>query len=393
MADHDRLWDRAMTDFLSRAQFALPEELADVANTALAPLRARMTVYLVDHEQRELHPLPHTGQPPHQSLPVDGTLAGRAFSAIQSVKTVETGHASGADRWWLPLLDDTERLGVVELIAGDDGDTLHRAGLFASLLAHLLATKFPYGDALHRGRRTRNMSASGELLLAMLPPLTFSCPSLVVSAILEPAYDVGGDGFDYAVQSGLARFTVIDAMGRGLQAAITSVTAMSAMRAARRNGLPLAEVAAAGDAALVESFGDMRFATGVLAELDIDTGLLRYVNAGHPPPVLMRRHHAVTELDDARRLPLGLGTGPAEYAETSLEPGDRVLLYTDGVVEARDIQGDQFGVPRLIDMAERGAAAQLPAPETLRRLSHAVLEHQGGPPADDATMMLVEWAP
>ena len=77
----------------------------------------------------------------------------------------------------------------------------------------------------------------------------------------------------------------------------------------------------------------------------------------------------------------------------SFEPGDRLLLYTDGVTEARDPSGEMFGVDRLVDFVERHAADRLPVAETVRRLSHAVLDHQGGPPRDDATLMLLEWSP
>jgi sigma-B regulation protein RsbU (phosphoserine phosphatase) len=75
----------------------------------------------------------------------------------------------------------------------------------------------------------------------------------------------------------------------------------------------------------------------------------------------------------------------------SLEPGDRLLLYTDGFTEARDQFDQEFGLPRLIDFAERHAAAGLPPPETVRRLAHDLLDHQYGSLRDDASMVLVSW--
>ena len=76
-----------------------------------------------------------------------------------------------------------------------------------------------------------------------------------------------------------------------------------------------------------------------------------------------------------------------------MEPGDRLLLYTDGITEARNQAGELFGLQRLIDHTERHAAAFLPAAETLRRLAHAVASHHGGPADDDATLLLAEWSP
>jgi sigma-B regulation protein RsbU (phosphoserine phosphatase) len=100
----------------------------------------------------------------------------------------------------------------------------------------------------------------------------------------------------------------------------------------------------------------------------------------------------VRNLDRGRRLPLGLDDAHVDVAEEILEPGDRLLLYTDGVIEAHSEDGTPFGSDRLADLAERHAAAQLPAPETLRRLSHHVLRHQHGPLRDDATLLLLDWS-
>lgn len=81
-----------------------------------------------------------------------------------------------------------------------------------------------------------------------------------------------------------------------------------------------------------------------------------------------------------------------EPAEVRFRPGDQLLLSSDGVTEARDPSGRQIGLDRLDALAERGSHADLPAPETLPALPHAVDDHQAGPPRDDATLVLVEWS-
>jgi serine phosphatase RsbU (regulator of sigma subunit) len=118
------------------------------------------------------------------------------------------------------------------------------------------------------------------------------------------------------------------------------------------------------------------------------------VNAGHPPPLVLRKDQVVATLDAGRRLPLGLGgiTGADPPGEVRLEPGDRLLAYSDGVIEALARDGAPFGVDRLTELAARHASDGLPAPETLRRMNHDVLAQYDGPPADDATLLLVEWA-
>jgi len=168
---------------------------------------------------------------------------------------------------------------------------------------------------------------------------------------------------------------------------------LAAMRAARRTGNDLYAQARAVDAALLEQFPDARFVTAFLAELDLDTGVLRYLNAGHPAPLLLRQGTTVAQITGGGRMPLGLGDPDMTAGEERLERGDRLLLYTDGVTEARDETGERFGLDRLVELINKHAAAGLPVPETLRRLSQAVIEHQHGPPADDATLLLVEWSP
>jgi hypothetical protein len=382
------VWHRCLVELLHRAKRSEPGDLPRHVNAALEPVQVDMTIYFIDYEQLTLHPLPEPGRPVPRSIEVEGTEAGQAFMTTRTVNALEPGS------YWLPMIDGSERLGVVYcVLPRDHGDRfVAECETFVGLMGHLATTKLPYGDALHRTRRTQTMSPSGELLLSMLPPLTFHCSQVVVSAILEPAYDVGGDTFDYALDGTIARFVVLDAMGRGLGAALTSATALSAIRASRRGGDDLASMAKAAHDAICAQFSDMRFATGVLSELELDTGILRYVNAGHPPAVLLRGGKVVKELNDGGRVPLGLFDQTDQgLATEQLMPGDRLLFYTDGVVEARDDAGQIFGLDRLINLIQQHSDATLPMPEVLRRLSHSVMQHQNGSPSDDATMMLVDW--
>ncbi|MHB1930884.1 MAG: PP2C family protein-serine/threonine phosphatase, partial [Acidimicrobiales bacterium] len=123
---------------------------------------------------------------------------------------------------------------------------------------------------------------------------------------------------------------------------------------------------------------------------------------GHHPALVLRAGRVVRRLDTVHRLPFGLARGlgplPAGLAgggqgQEALEPGDRVLLYTDGVVEARDPTGAFFGLDRLEELLVREDASGTRVPETMRRLVHAVLGHQGGQLQDDATLLMIEWHP
>lgn len=383
-------WLHALADLLARSHRLTPDLLTATVDAALTDLGVTVTTYLVDAEQESLRPLPHPDRPAPAPLPIDTSLPGRAYTEVR-VRAGQDG------RLWVPVVDGTDRLGLLELTlpAGlDPADEAVRDGarLIAGLVGHLVASKSAYADVLHRARRSRPMAVSAELLRPLLPPLTFATDAVVLSAFLEPCYEVGGDAFDYALCGSRIALAILDGVGHGLPAVLTTSVALSALRAGRRAGGDLPDLAASVDAAVRAQWTDGRFVTGVLADLDTATGTLRYVNAGHPAPVVLRRGRAVRALTGGRRPPLGVSVGPTRVDQVRLEPNDRLLLYTDGVTEARDAAGAEFGLPRLADLAERQIRSGLPAPETLRRLNRAVAAHRGATAQDDETMMLVEWS-
>ncbi|MFE2519737.1 SpoIIE family protein phosphatase [Streptomyces mirabilis] len=159
----------------------------------------------------------------------------------------------------------------------------------------------------------------------------------------------------------------------------------------------LADVVGSVDQALAQWLPDS-FCTGVLCRLDAETGVLRWVNCGHPPPLLIRAERVVARaLDSSPQPPIGLaGTlAPAarQVHEATLEPGDCVLLYTDGVVEARDADGAEFGLDRVTDFIIRSSSAGQRPAEVLRLLIHAILDYRRNQLRDDASILLFEWRP
>jgi hypothetical protein len=377
-----------LSELLVAARLSVPDDLPELLSERGRVLGAdRVTVLLVDPEQYLLAAMT-TGKGPARTVPVDGTLPGRSFREV----TLEQRSDDVERTVWVPILDGLERLGVVELSfpAAAPSASEHHLHAFAALIAELLLTKNAYGDTFHRVRRQREMSLAAEIAWHLLPPLTFGTDRLVIAVGIAPAYDVGGDCFDYAVDATTARLSVFDAMGHGMDAGLLATVATGACRHARRRGLDLLATAAAVDTAVAALGGGERFVTGFLAELDLERGVLLWHDAGHPAPLLVRGGRVVKTLEREPDLPLGLG-GHRDVSTEVLEPGDRLLVFTDGVVEARSRDGEFFGLGRLADMVVLHEAAGRPAPETMRRLMHAILAHQEGALQDDATAMLVEW--
>jgi len=349
-----------------------------------------LVTYLADYEQSTLLPLQGEGVAPRQELSIGATIAGAVFRSVQPRTTTDR---QGGQRLWLPLLNGVERLGVVEVVADEITAALEEdARAYVSLVAELVVVNDAYSDTFARLRRRKTMTLAAEMQWELLPPLTFGTDRVVITGALEPAYDIGGDTFDYAVNADTADLLVLDAIGHGLPAAMLASAAVSAYRHARREHLDLPDIAAAMDRVIAEHFGPESFATAVIARLDVNTGRLWWVNAGHPSPLVLRAGFVVPVKEEGQELPLGLQDTMALCHETMLEPGDRVLLYTDGVVEARSPEGDFFGEERLAEFVIRAAASGDPAPETMRLLMRRILGHQAGQLQDDASIVFLEWA-
>lgn len=175
-------------------------------------------------------------------------------------------------------------------------------------------------------------------------------------------------------------------------AGLSGTLALGACRNARRQGADLVGRAEAVEAALIEQYDRRRYVTGILATLDTRTGLLRWVNRGHHPPIVIRDNRWTTNLACPPAHPMGTDLGlPSTECREQLQPGDRIVLYTDGITEARRPGGPEFGLERFTDFLIRHHADGLPVPETLRRLVHAVLAYHDGHLQDDATVLLCEW--
>jgi serine phosphatase RsbU (regulator of sigma subunit) len=392
--------DDARAALLADAHLAGSHELPALAQRHVAAFGGTdAQCYLSDLQQITLVPFlgpegPAIGQ--HiESLAIDTTLGGRAFSHMQ-VLVQQHAHSGDAATVWLPLLDGAERLGVLA-VSVEATESVDRLREFASLLAQLIMTKRMYGDTIVRLQRQSQMGLAAEMQWSLLPPLTFASREVSVAAAIEPAYEVAGDTVDYAVDAGLARVAVFDGMGHGLPSAQLAAMSVSSYRHARRAARSLIDTCREIDQSLRDMFQGASFTTAVLAELDTQAGTLSWVNAGHPEPLLLRRGRLVKSLHVRPRPPLGLdltGTDARAEAEVGieqLEPGDCVLFYTDGVTDARSPDGDFFGEQRLVDLIVRNLAAGLPPSETMRRVVRALLQHQQGRLSDDASLMLLQW--
>ncbi len=384
---------QVLGELLDRSHEVAPTDIPRVVDELSREMGlGHVGIFVIDETQTCLIPLIMPPRGGHGGISVDETLAGLCY---RTTSLRMSGHDDGALELWLPLLNGVERIGVLHVRTTTlDGQTLHFCRLLASLVTLLVLTKGAHSDDYKRVQRSEPFSLPSEMVWAFLPPRTLGTDRVVSTAVLEPADELGGDAFDHSLIGEGLHTTVIDAMGHDLAAGLTSSVTMAGCRNARRNGAGLEELVSGIDRNIHEVFPD-RFCTGVFGNLNLESGVWSWINCGHPTPLLIRDERLVPDaLDRPPELPLGLGyldEGRRVVQKTQLRPGDRVLLYSDGIVEALSKTGERFGLENFIDFLVRATAAGVTTYEVLRILMQSIIRHHGGHLQDDATILLFEW--
>jgi hypothetical protein len=381
--------ERLLGVLLDRAHEMPPQLIAPLIAEEVGKVGGReVSVLLQDYDQLLLVPLPGRRLVVGEPEPIAGSHAGRAFL---DAAAVEVPQADGV-RLYLPLLDGSDQVGVMALtldtVDDDDRRLLRR---LAGLVADMLVTKDSYTDQFTKARRRETMSVAAEIQWSLLPPLRMAVPQVEVAGILEPAYRVAGDSFDYALNDDILHVAMIDAMGHGLDAAIMATAAIGAYRHSRRADVALSEIYAYMDGVIAEQFGPEHFVTAQMMRLNIATGYMQWVNAGHPAPLLIRDHDVIKMLESPTTLPVGFGGEEPRISEHQLRRGDRVMCFTDGLIEEHLAGRKQFGLEQLIDVVTRVGRAETGVRAMVRTLSHTLKQARGGLTSDDATIFLIEW--
>jgi serine phosphatase RsbU (regulator of sigma subunit) len=286
-----------------------------------------------------------------------------------------------------PVTQRGEVIGLLELAlaSAPTEATVRAVSRVAHTLAFVVIANRRHTDLFEWGQRTTPFTLAAEIQRRLLPA-SFVCEadSFTLAAWLEPAASIGGDTFDYSVARDQLHLSITDAVGHGVQSALTATLCVGSLRNTRRAGGSLLEQADAANLALLDNApGGFTFATGMLGRLDLRTGILAVVNAGHPTPLLVRDAIARPVQLPANR-PFGvLRHRSYQQTQITLRPGDRLVMVTDG-------------------MLERGAAAldlatlvqdlgALHPREVVRVLADLVLDVAGPTLPDDACLLILDW--
>ena len=323
-----------------------------------------------------------------QAVPVEGTDAGRAFSSQATVVVPDDLDRTVVH---VPVSLRAERLGVLQVAVPGPvpRDTLVGLRQVSTVVAYVIFAAGRFTDMIEQARRRKVLALDAEMQWTLLPVRAFAGPRFEIAGQLMPAYDVGGDSFDYSVETGALNISVTDAMGHGLGASLLDGLTVAALRNARRAGVAVRAQAQTAHEALRTQFGGFQFVTGLVARAELADGRVRLVNAGHPPPYLLRGG-GLRQLELRVQPPLGLFGGTRyEEQEFVLEPGDRLFIFSDGVTDAGPPGAEHFGETRLQGLLL--ATVGEPPHEAVRHVLRTVTSYQQGNFRDDATALCLDW--
>jgi serine phosphatase RsbU (regulator of sigma subunit) len=344
---------------------------------------------LADYRLTMLQPVltpPHVAQP----CTVQSSTAGRAFIAQQPV--LEPGPDGSQVVVHLPVTMRGDRLGVlaVRLPARPDDDTVAELASLGTMFAHELAAAERDTDVYLKARRRQRLTLAAEMQWELLPGRGTARPQYVLGGQLEPAYSIGGDNFDWATGPDQLTLTVTNGMGSGIQAALLTSLAVYALRNARRAGLDLAEQATLADQAVYAQYGGDCYLATLLMRFDVASGRVAVVDAGSPR-LLRLRENDIEPIELDAQLPLGMFDG-THYREQEMwvEPGDRLVIASDGVHTAAPHPDEMFG-----DSALAAAvldSAFLSPSAAAQAMIGALLEyHRDTDLQDDAVVVCLDW--
>jgi sigma-B regulation protein RsbU (phosphoserine phosphatase) len=241
----------------------------------------------------------------------------------------------------------------------------------------------------------RDLEIARDIQSWLLPATPPQIAGLTMAFATRPANTVAGDYYDVFARPGpgdepLFLFAVADVAGKSIPAALLMATFQAGLKTLSSTPCSLVDlVAGMNRYASANSQGGRRFTTAFLAEYDSRIRTLTYINAGHNAPVLRRSSGAIERLTNGG-VPLGiLADAPYESGTVALQPGDWLVIFTDGVVEALNARGEEYEEPRLLNVLQNGLAAT--PEELLRRLMVDLDAFVGTTPQhDDVTCMLVK---
>ncbi len=294
----------------------------------------------------------------------------------------------------VPIVSNDEVIGALNL-ESDQYDAFSRSDAelldaLAVAAAICIEKARLHQQVVEKRLMERQLEIAREVQGGLLPAGPPVLDGYDIAGLNIPAWDIGGDYFDYfPLEDGRLGLVIADVSGKGVPAALLMATFRAALRSEVRKGQPVPAVIEDVHRTLVESMDTSRFVTAVYGILDPRSSTFTYVNCGHNPPLILRAGGDLEYLRTGRRAVGMFGSQPTPACVVTLDPGDTLVLYTDGVVEVSDADQTEFGAEGLARVL--ADAAEQPADLIIGSLVDATREHAGSEHySDDFTVMVVK---
>nr|WP_202122710.1 PP2C family protein-serine/threonine phosphatase [Streptomyces sp. BA2] len=325
-----------------------------------------------------------------ESVLIHDSPQGRAFGAQEP--RVES-RAQGAATIHLPVTVRGDRMGVLTVTFPEtrfELDHLPEMQRICQALGHEILVAERDTDLYLLARRAARLTLAAEMQWQLLPGRSVTRPEFQLGAHLEPAYAIFGDNFDWSVSPRHLTLTVTNGMGQGMEAALLTNLVVNALRNARRAGLDLPGQASLADQAVYAQYRGELHASVLLLCFDLATGDVEVVDAGSPR-MWRYRGRTVESVDFDAQLPLGMFEETVYVAERlRLEPGDRILVGSDGVYDSVSKAGERYGERALA--RSLSAHRLLPASQVPQAVLRDLGEYRGSLPLDDdALVVCLDW--
>lgn len=359
-------------------------------------------VYIVDPTGKNVrhslmrgcpNPLPELLAPFDQRGVLGDVLTSGHSTSLTKRPVVCEGRESAQSRLIVPLIGFRGRVrGAIDLWSDKPGGYDEQAativGIYATAVAAMVERARLYAEIDDKRQLDREFALARNVMEDLLPKNTPSLAGFDVAGALDASRAVGGDYYEF-IPLGEDRWGVViaDVVGKGIAAALLVAATRASISSLVGHDLAMRAVMRRANRFFNESVEEGRHVTLFYMVLDVRAKRLLYVNAGHVPPVLVRANGQVELLEEGG-VPLGLFENP-RYLEghSLLKPGDRLALYTDGIVEPMNAVGEEFGLGRLTKLLQQAGDAS--ATEICSRVMQEVRRFGVGASQDDRTLVVI----
>lgn len=341
---------------------------------------ANVTLWVADYSGYSLERLDHGRS--REAVGIADSVAGRALRT----QVVTMDGVDGAIRALIPVTVRGEAVGVLEVGLGarPSDDQVRHLRDVGHALGYLVAGTRRHTDLFEWGQRSRDLNVAAEIQRRLLPAFTCESWPITLAGWVEPAFEAGGDTFDYTVDAASTTITLTDAMGHGISAALVATLTVAVLRNQRRRAASVAQQVAEANQVLHERSRDDEYVTGVFVDIPTGPGPATIISSGHPVPWRVRDRRP-ERLDVQQSLPMGMFADSVYVARPlDFRPLDRLVLVSDGVVDT--LENSETTMEELLR-----EGMELHPREVVQLLTSSVVELQRGAPRDDATAVCIDW--